>query len=88
MVRVAALRQLGRLGTEAALPALLNYLDDSALRPHVVEALAELGDPAAIASLETLLVDTTEAWPEDNHGPMLRVCDLAEAALARLRESS
>ncbi|HKD70460.1 MAG TPA: HEAT repeat domain-containing protein [Candidatus Binataceae bacterium] len=83
-IRIAAIRQLGRLGTSVALPALLKYLDIPQLRPHVVEALGDLGDPAAISYLRPLLNDRTEAWPVDNHGPMLRVCDLAKEALERL----
>lgn len=84
-VREATLRSLGRLRDPAALPSMLGCLAVPELRPHVVEALADLGDPRAIASLEPLLQDRTDAWPEDNHGPMLRVCDLAAAAIERLR---
>jgi HEAT repeat protein len=84
-VRIAAIRQLGRLGTSAALPTLLTYLDSPELRPHVVEAMGDLLDPAAIPHLQPLLGDETDAWPIDNHGPMLRVCDLAREAIERLR---
>jgi len=83
--RTSAIRTLGRLLDSAALFALVEYLKQPELRPHAVEALGELGDSRAIAHLEPLLQDKTDAWPVDNHGPMLRVCDLAEEAIKRLR---
>jgi hypothetical protein len=48
-------------------------------------ALRELGDERAIPHLEPLLTDRTDAWREDNHGPTLRVCDVARDAIAALR---
>ncbi len=57
---------------------------DTGLRAHTVEVLADLGDPRAIPQLAALRSDTTPAWEEDNHGPMLRVCDLADKAIKRL----
>jgi HEAT repeat protein len=87
-IRISAIRKLGHLGTTASLPTLRKYLDVPQLRPHVVEALADLNDPGAIRYLQPLLDDTTEAWPQDNHGPMLRVCDLARAAIGRLAPST
>ena len=84
-VRLGAARDLGRTVDPAALPDLLRCLADPAMRPHAVEALADLGDARAVPALERLLDDTTDAWPEDIHGPMLRVCDLAAGAVRRLR---
>lgn len=86
-IQLAAVRTLGRMKDRAAFEAIIKRLDNRPLRPHAVEALAELGDPRAIAHLEPLLRDRTEAWEEDNHGPMLRVCDLAQDAIARLRKN-
>jgi HEAT repeat protein len=87
-VREAALRTLGRLRDPSVLPVIVDALAVAELRPHAVEALADLGDVRAIAHLEQLRADRTDAWPEDNHGPMLRVCDLATAAIARLRSQA
>jgi len=86
-IQLAAVRTLGRMKHPSAFDAIINRLNNRPLRPHVVEALAELGDPRAIPHLEPLLHDRTEAWEEDNHGPMLRVCDLAQAAIAHLRQN-
>jgi hypothetical protein len=80
-VRVSAVRALGRTCDPAALPALLARLDDPDVRPHAVQALGALGDPRAVPHLEALFGDTTEAWEEDNHGPMLRIGDLARDAV-------
>jgi hypothetical protein len=84
-VRVAVTRALGRLQTPGVLSTLVGYLDSSELRPHVIEALRELNDPQAIPYLQPMLADQTDAWPIDNHGPMLRVCDLAEEAIQNLQ---
>lgn len=86
-IQLAAVRTLGRMKDRSAFEAIAKRLADRALRPHAVEALAELGDPRAIAHLEPLLRDRTEAWEIDNHGPMLRVCDLAQDAIAQLRKN-
>lgn len=83
-IRIAAIHMLGRSRNGAALAAMVSYRDVPALRPHVVDALGDLQDPRAIPYLEPLLNDKTPAWEEDNHGPMLRVCDLAKKAVARL----
>ena len=82
-LRQSSIRALGRLKHPAIFPALLPCLADPELLPHTVEALGDLGDPRAAPHLEALRNDPTEAWPEDNHGPMLRVGDLARQALAR-----
>jgi tetratricopeptide (TPR) repeat protein len=84
-IRIAGLRQLGRIAPPLGFAVLKKYLDDPPLRPHVVEAFADLRDPRAIPLLEPLLEDKTAAWPIDNHGPMLRVCDLAKESIDRLR---
>ncbi len=84
-VRQSTIRALGRLRDPAIFPALLPFLAHPELRPHTIEALGELGDVRAYPHLEALANDPTEAWPEDNHGPMLRVGDLACRALARFQ---
>jgi HEAT repeat protein len=50
-IRVMTIRVLGRLRDGSALAALLQYLPDKNLRPHIVEALGELGDARAIPYL-------------------------------------
>jgi hypothetical protein len=87
-IRIAALRTLGRLRDSSALPSMLNALTIPELWPHAVEALGELGDTHAIPYLAPLLEDRTEAWPIDNHGPMLHVSDLAREAITRLRATA
>jgi hypothetical protein len=84
-IRSAVLRALGRSKDPAMLPMLVDGLATPELRPDVVQAMTDLGDPRAIPHLQTLLGDTTDAWEEDNHGPMQRVCDLATTAIERLR---
>jgi len=85
LIRTAALRALGSLQDPLALPALLACLASPDLRGHAIQALADLGDPQAIPSLEPYQNDTTELWEEDNHGPMVRVCDLANSTIQHLR---
>lgn len=84
-IRHAVLRSLGRMRVPEALPLLLDAISVPELRPDVVQAMEDLGDPRAIPALESLLSDTADAWEEDNHGPTLRVCDVAATAIARLR---
>ena len=86
-VREVLVRALGRMREPAALGPMLECLADPALRPHVVEALADYNDSRGIPMLIPLLQDKTPAWPVDNHGPMLRVCDLAQDTIERLRRS-
>jgi HEAT repeat protein len=86
-IRIAAIYKLSRSKAPAAFPAILKFLNIPELRPHVVEALGNFGDPTAIPHIEPLLADKTNAWPEDNHGPMLRVCDLAQSAISQLRRT-
>jgi HEAT repeat protein len=83
-VCISAIRMLGRFRNPAALSVLVGLLSMANLRPHVVEALGELGDVRAIPFLKRHLEDRTEAWPVDNHGPMLHVGDLAKEAIKRL----
>lgn len=86
-LRQSILRTLGRMrgAAEIVFPVLLKWLDASPnLRPHAIEALASLGDARAIPHLDPLRRDRTDAWPEDNHGPMLRVCDVATSAIERI----
>jgi hypothetical protein len=83
-IHVAVVRELGRLGGDAALAAIISQLEDKAIRPHAVEALGELRDRRAIPHLEKLMNDKTPAWEEDNHGPMLHVSDLVKEALQRM----
>ena len=81
----AAMRTLGRMQDPVALPVIVERLASPELRPHAIQALADLGDIRAIPALEPFLDDTTQLWAEDNHGPMARVCDLTEAAILHLR---
>ncbi len=83
-IRIKAIRSLGRIQDSATLPSLAACLDDPELRPHTVQALGDLGDPRARPYLEAWRDDLTDAWTEDNHGPMLRVRELVLGALARL----
>jgi HEAT repeat protein len=85
-LRKIVIRALGRLRDSVALPVLLEQLANPTLRPFAVEALGDLGDLRAIEHLEPLLSDRTEAWLEDNHGPMLNVNDLADAAIRHIRQ--
>ncbi len=61
--RALAARSLGRMGraATAAVPALADALADPALRPLAVEALAAIGDRAAIGPLLPLLRDADPA---------------------------
>ncbi len=83
-LRETVIRKLGKAQDPAAFEPLVALLPHAELRPHVVEALADLRDARAIPHLQPLLFDRTEAWPMDNHGPMLSVADLAAEALRRL----
>jgi HEAT repeat protein len=83
-VRNAVIRTLGRQKELVAFPAILKQLEILASRPDAIFALGDLGDLQAIPHLEKLLDDKTELWREDNHGGMLRVCDLAKDAIAKL----
>jgi hypothetical protein len=84
-IQTAVMRTLGRMKDAQAFAPIAARLADRSLRPHAIEALSDLGDRRAIPHIEPLLKDKTDAWPEDNHGPMLRVCDLASSALSQLR---
>jgi len=69
----------------AAFEGIVRHLESNReMRPSAIEALRKLGDPRAIPHLFPMLDDKTDAWEEDNHGPTLRVCDLAESAIRQL----
>ncbi len=72
----------------AAIAWIVEDLVHSDLRPDIILALEELGDAAAIIHLTPLLLDTTDAWAEDNHAPVSRVCDLAQTAITRLNNAA
>ena len=84
-IRHAVIRALGRMRVPETLPIILDGIGVPELRPDVVQALEDFGDPRAIPYLETLLGDTTDAWEADNHGPTLTVSNVATTAIARLR---
>lgn len=88
IIRTAVLRTFGRLRVPATFPKIVEELDLPELRPSIVQALTDFGDPRAIPYLELLHDDTTDAWEEDNHGPTLRVCDVAWTAIERLRNGT
>ncbi len=83
-IQVSFVRALGRMKYAPAFDAIVRRLNDAEVRPHAVVALGDLGDKRAVGHLTRLLADATEAWAEDNHGPMLRVRDLAKAAIVKL----
>jgi HEAT repeat protein len=87
-VRKATVRKLGLLRDGVAFAALVDCLRDDALCPHVIESLGDLGDARAIPWLQTSLTDVRAAWPEDNHGPMLRNCDLAQESIKKISRST
>ncbi|MBP6012434.1 MAG: HEAT repeat domain-containing protein [Alphaproteobacteria bacterium] len=84
LVQIAAMRALGRLKHAPAILPLVQRLSEPALCPHAIEALADLGDVNAITHLRPLLDDKSNAWRTDSASPMLRVCDVAKAAIDRL----
>lgn len=87
-LRRTLINALGRKHDRAAFDVLAAAIDDPELRPWAIEALVAVGDPAAIPHIEPCLSDTADAWAVDNHGPMMRVCDVASDAIAALRKSS
>jgi hypothetical protein len=89
-LRTSLVRALGRMRDPGALEAIAACLRDPspAMRGHAVEALAELNDARAIPQLASLRSDGAAAWREDDHGPIVRVCDLAGAALEHLQRPS
>jgi len=88
VVQIAVMHKLSRIKLHEAFSAIVARLAAAELRPHAIVALEELGDARAIPFLEPYLKDKTDAWQEDNHGPMMRVCDLAKGAIARLGRGS
>lgn len=87
-IQIAAIRSLGRLKDPAAFPAIAARLQDPDLRPHVIEALGDLGDARALPYLEPLLRDGTPTWPIDNHGPMLYIRDHAATSIGQIRANN
>jgi hypothetical protein len=89
-LRTSLVRALGRMRNPDAFDPIAACLHDPSpvMRGHAVEALADLDDVRAIPRLESLRSDTAGAWREDNHGPTLRVCDLAGSAIERLQGSA
>jgi len=89
-VRISLIRALGRMpsASKLALPFIVKFLSHRDLRPHIADALGDLGDPAAIPYLEQLLNDSTEAWEIDNHGPVLRVRDLAAESIRKINQGT
>jgi HEAT repeat protein len=88
VIHKCVIRTLGRMRVSAALPIIREYLKDPATRADAIEALADFGDPAAIAHLEPLLQDTSDSGQTDDRGWPLRVGDVADEAIRRLRRSS
>lgn len=84
-VITAIIRTLGRMQKREAFDAIVQRLDHPDTRPDAIQALGELGDARGIRELERFLGDETELWREDNHGPMLRVRDLALDNIGMIR---
>jgi len=84
-VQTAVIRTLGRMQNPVVLPVIVERLASPDLRAQAIQALADLEDPQAIPFLEPYLNDATELWEEDNHGPIVRVCDLANTTIQHLR---
>lgn len=84
-LRYAILHAFGQSKDRAALPVLVKAMADVALRPAAIEALGCLGFTEAIPAIEAYLEDHTHCWQEDNHGPMLRVSDIASRNIGKLQ---
>lgn len=86
-VQISLVRTLCKMpsASKLSLPVILPLLANPTLRPHIADALGDLADPTAIPHLEKLLDDSTEAWEIDNHGPMLRVRDLAAESIRKIQ---
>jgi hypothetical protein len=85
-VRGAAIRAPGRIPNESVFPAIVGFLDDPALRVHVIEALADQGDTRATPHLEPLVGDETETGEWDDRGAPVRIGYLAWNAIRRFNE--
>jgi hypothetical protein len=84
-VRYTAACALGQCGDPGATPALIALFDAPDWKPHAITSLGQYGDARAVPALEALRDDQFVPWPEgDAHAPGLRICDLAEDALAML----
>ncbi|MFN0135244.1 MAG: hypothetical protein ACKVS9_03910 [Phycisphaerae bacterium] len=86
-LRNTLVHMLARTRDARAFPILLSELDKADMRPYAIEALVAYGDSRAVEHIERCLSDTSDAWPIDNHGPMMRVCDVAREAIERLRKA-
>jgi HEAT repeat protein len=84
-IRVAAMNALARLRDPAGFPAIAKHLAAPEMRVYAIEALANLGDMRAIPLLETLLQDETEVPGGDDRGAAIRICDIADEAIRRVR---
>jgi hypothetical protein len=85
-VRGATIRALGRIPNESVFPAIIGFLDDPALRIHVIEALADQGDARATPHLEPLASDETETGDFDDRGAPVSIGYLAWNAIRRFNE--
>jgi HEAT repeat protein len=88
VIHKCVIRTLGRMRVPAALPIILEHLKDPATRADAIEALADFGDAAAIAHLEPFVQDTSDSGQTDARGGPLRVGDVADEAIRRLRRSN
>jgi HEAT repeat protein len=81
--RTASCSALGRLRVRAAVPPLLDALDDDvpAVRALAARALAEIGDPRAIEPLAEMLGDPSW-WVRANAAEALRRCEHGGRPLA------
>lgn len=84
-VHISILSTLGRTKNPAVRGPITEALREPGLRPHAIEALAALGDPRSIADIEPYVDDRADAWPVDNHGPMMSVGEVAREAIERIR---
>lgn len=84
-VHTSILSVLGRTKDPAVRGPITEAMRDPGLRPYAIEALAALGDPRSIADIELYVDDRGDAWPVDNHGPMMSVGEVAREAIERLR---
>jgi HEAT repeat protein len=84
-IRVAAMNALARLRDPAGFPAIAKHLAAPEMRVYAIEALANLGDMRAIPLLATLLQDETEVPGGDDRGAAIRICDIADEAIRRVR---
>lgn len=77
---------LAEIAEPSARPLITRFLkvDDVDIQAAAIEALAELGDDAAIADLEPFCSDTRRVEPEDEDEPSGTLGELATEAIAVL----